>query len=125
MNILLIGTGGREHALAWKIAQSPLLDTLFIASGNGGTHKLGEHVNLNVGDHAAVVSFCQQNSVGLVVVGPEAPLVDGLADSLRAAADQAESFASRCCQVLGGERRRCGGAQAGEGGGLENRCDGS
>lgn len=85
MNILLIGTGGREHALAWKIAQSPLLKSLFIASGNGGTHKLGQHVDLNVGDHAAVVDFCHENSVELVVVGPEAPLVDGLADSLKAA----------------------------------------
>lgn len=82
MNILLIGTGGREHALAWKIAQSPLLSSLFIANGNGGTVELGSHVDLNVTDHASIVSFCTQQHVELVVVGPEAPLVDGLADSL-------------------------------------------
>ena len=82
MNILLIGSGGREHALAWKIAQSPLLHTLFIASGNGGTEALGKHVKLDVTDHKAVVNFCADNLIELVVVGPEAPLVDGLADSL-------------------------------------------
>ncbi|MEP0942693.1 MAG: phosphoribosylamine--glycine ligase [Rhizobiaceae bacterium] len=85
MNILLIGTGGREHALAWKIAQSPLLDTLYIASGNGGTHRLGEHLDIDVSDHSAVVDTCRDYKVELVVVGPEAPLVDGLADSLSAA----------------------------------------
>ena len=82
MNILLIGTGGREHALAWKIAQSPLLDTLYLATGNGGTTALGVHVELNVADHAAVVNFCKDHSIELVVIGPEAPLVDGLADTL-------------------------------------------
>ena len=85
MKVLVIGNGGREHALAWKIAQSPLLDTLYIAAGNGGTHDLGQHVDIDVSDHAGVVDFCQQNNVALVVVGPEAPLVDGLADSLKAA----------------------------------------
>ncbi|MEP1206599.1 MAG: phosphoribosylamine--glycine ligase [Rhizobiaceae bacterium] len=85
MNILLIGTGGREHALAWKIAQSPLLQTLYIAAGNGGTKTLGSHVDLNVGDHSAVSAFCKQHAVNLVVVGPEAPLVDGLTDSLQSA----------------------------------------
>ncbi len=85
MNILLIGTGGREHALAWKIAQSPLLETLFIATGNGGTTELGVHADLDTTDHQAVVSFCNLKSVELVVVGPEAPLVDGLSDSLNQA----------------------------------------
>ena len=85
MNILLIGSGGREHALAWKIAQSPLCDTLFIAPGNGGTHDLGEHISLNVEDHAGVVALCKLQNIELVVVGPEIPLVDGLADPLREA----------------------------------------
>ena len=85
MNILLIGSGGREHALAWKINQSPLLETLFITPGNGGTRSLGTHVELDVSDHGAVVSFCQLQKIELVVIGPEVPLVDGLADSLRAA----------------------------------------
>jgi phosphoribosylamine---glycine ligase len=85
MNILLIGSGGREHALAWKLAQSPLCDSLFAAPGNPGIGEEATLVDLNIGDHDAVIAFCRDNSIGLVVVGPEAPLVDGLGDSLRAA----------------------------------------
>ncbi len=85
MNILLIGSGGREHALAWKISQSSLCDTLFIAPGNGGTQELGEHIKLDVEDHVGVVALCKLQNIQLVVVGPEIPLVDGLADPLRAA----------------------------------------
>ncbi len=85
MNVLLIGAGGREHALAWKIAQSPLLEKLFCAPGNPGISACGERVALVVSDHAAVAEFCKANEIGLVVVGPEAPLVAGLADDLRAA----------------------------------------
>jgi phosphoribosylamine--glycine ligase len=90
MNILLLGSGGREHALAWKLAQSRLLsgdgDRLYAAPGNPGVAEHAELVALDVTDHAAVIAFCEAKRVGLVVVGPEAPLVDGLADSLRAAA---------------------------------------
>jgi phosphoribosylamine--glycine ligase len=87
MNVLVIGSGGREHALAWKIAQSPLVAEVLVAPGNPGTARLdrARNVSLDPGDHAAVVSFCANNAIGLVVIGPEAPLVDGLADSLRAA----------------------------------------
>jgi len=85
MNILIIGSGGREHALAFKISQSPLLDRLFIAPGNGGTASLGENVDLDISDHDAVARFCLSSEIGLVVIGPEAPLVAGLADDLRAA----------------------------------------
>jgi len=85
MNVLLIGSGGREHALAWKLAQSPRLHTLFAAPGNPGIAAHAEIVGLDVSDHAAVVEFAAAQSIGLVVIGPEAPLVDGLADSLRAA----------------------------------------
>ncbi|WP_068080965.1 phosphoribosylamine--glycine ligase [Polycladidibacter stylochi] len=84
MNILLIGSGGREHALAWALAKSPVLNKLFIAPGNAGTKACGENVALDIEDHEKVVAFCRENLVKLVVVGPEAPLVDGLADSLRA-----------------------------------------
>ena len=80
MNILLIGSGGREHALAWAIANSPLTDTLFCSPGNAGIAQEAEIVVLDVDDPAAVISFCKVNAVGLVVVGPEAPLVAGLAD---------------------------------------------
>ena len=104
MNILLIGTGGREHALAWKIAQSPLLNTLFIASGNGGTRWLGTHTDLNVGDHGAVVAFCRDNSVELVVVGPEAPLVDGLADSLESAGIAVFGPSGKAAQLEGSKQ---------------------
>lgn len=82
MNILLIGSGGREHALAWKIAQSPLLKTLYCAPGNGGMQDMSTCVNLDVADHEAVINFCTEFDIGLVVVGPEAPLVDGIADAL-------------------------------------------
>ncbi|MEQ1951013.1 phosphoribosylamine--glycine ligase [Mesorhizobium sp. CN2-181] len=85
MNVLLIGSGGREHALAWKLAASPMLTKLFAAPGNPGIAKEAEIVALDIGDHAAVASFCQDKAIDLVVVGPEAPLVAGLADDLRAA----------------------------------------
>ncbi|MGW5958934.1 phosphoribosylamine--glycine ligase [Methylorubrum thiocyanatum] len=85
-SILLIGSGGREHALAWAIAKSPLCARLFIAPGNPGTAQHGENrPDLPVSDHAAVVAFCKAEKVGLVVVGPEAPLVAGLVDDLQAA----------------------------------------
>ena len=85
MNVLLIGSGGREHALAWKLAQSPLLTRLYAAPGNPGIAQEAECVALDVADHAAVVAFCRSNAIDLVVIGPEAPLVAGLADALRAA----------------------------------------
>ncbi|MCV0395407.1 MAG: phosphoribosylamine--glycine ligase [Rhizobiaceae bacterium] len=84
MNVLLIGSGGREHALAWKLAASPLLTKLYAAPGNPGIAREAECVVLDVTDHAAVAAFCKTRSVDLVVVGPEAPLVAGLADNLAA-----------------------------------------
>jgi len=84
MNILLIGSGGREHALAWKLAQSRLLqngDRLFAAPGNPGMAECAALVTLDVADHAQVMRFCEEREIGLVVVGPEAPLVAGLADA--------------------------------------------
>ena len=89
MNILLLGSGGRENALAWKLAQSRLLadaqDRFYAAPGNPGIAEYAETISLDATDHAAVITFCQKHTIGLVVVGPEAPLVDGLGDSLRAA----------------------------------------
>jgi phosphoribosylamine--glycine ligase len=84
MNILLLGSGGREHALAWKLAQSPSLTRLYAAPGNPGIGEEALCVALDVSDHKAVCEFCTMRNVDLVVIGPEAPLVDGLADSLRA-----------------------------------------
>ncbi|AOF96291.1 phosphoribosylamine--glycine ligase [Sphingobium sp. RAC03] len=83
MNILLLGGGGREHALAWKLAQSPRLDTLYAAPGNPGIAEQATLVDLDATDHRSVLDFCTRHSIGLVVIGPEAPLVDGLADNLR------------------------------------------
>jgi len=84
MNILLLGSGGREHALAWRLAQSPRVDTLYAAPGNPGIARCAQIVSLDATDHGAVAAFCAEQDIGLVVVGPEAPLVDGLGDALRA-----------------------------------------
>ena len=81
----MLGSGGREHALAWKLAQSPLCDKLWAAPGNPGIAQHAECTALDVADHEAIVAFCSDHAIGLVVIGPEAPLVDGLADSLRVA----------------------------------------
>jgi len=87
MNILLLGGGGREHALAWKLAQSRLLsgsgDRLYAAPGNPGIADHAELIALDLADHGAVARLCEERRIGLVVIGPEGPLVDGLADSLR------------------------------------------
>jgi len=80
MNVLLLGSGGREHALAWKMTQSPLLTKLYIAPGNAGTKHHGENVSLDVDDHQALKAFVLDNKIELVVVGPEAPLVAGVHD---------------------------------------------
>ncbi|MCY0094127.1 phosphoribosylamine--glycine ligase [Hoeflea ulvae] len=85
MNVLLIGSGGREHALAWKIAQSPMLGTLYAAPGNPGIADHATLSALDVTDHDSVVAFCRDKAIDLVVVGPEAPLVAGLADALTGA----------------------------------------
>jgi phosphoribosylamine--glycine ligase len=85
MNILLLGSGGREHALAWKIAASPLTTKLWCAPGNAGIAQEAECVALDITDHACVVAFCKANKVDFVVVGPEAPLVAGIVDDLEAA----------------------------------------
>ena len=101
MNILLIGGGGREHALAWKLAQSPLCDTLYAAPGNPGIGEEAELVALDPADHAALAAFCLAHKVGLVVVGPEAPLVDGLADSLREAGVAVFGPSAKAAQLEG------------------------
>jgi phosphoribosylamine---glycine ligase len=82
MNVLLVGSGGREHALAWKLAQSPLLDRLLIAPGSPGTAQVGHNVPVDAGSHALLLDIARREHVGLVVIGPEAPLAAGLADLL-------------------------------------------
>lgn len=85
MNVLLLGSGGREHALAWAMAASPLIGTLYCAPGNAGIAEVARCVPLDITDHAALAPFCRENRIDLVVVGPEAPLVAGVADDLSAA----------------------------------------
>ena len=85
MNILILGSGGREHALAWKIAASPLTTKLYCAPGNAGIAQEAECVALDIADHAAVIAFCQQAKIDFVVVGPEGPLCAGIVDDLEAA----------------------------------------
>ena len=84
MNILVLGSGGREHTLSHKISQSNRCEKLFIAPGNAGTARLGENVNLNIEDALEVGAFVKANDIGIVVIGPEAPLVSGLHDGLKA-----------------------------------------
>src|SRR3954468_18381177 len=85
MHILLLGSGGREHALAWKIAASPLTTKLWCAPGNAGITREAECVPIDITDHAAVIAFCKASKVDFVVVGPEGPLVAGIVDDLEAA----------------------------------------
>jgi phosphoribosylamine--glycine ligase len=80
MNILLLGSGGREHALAWKISQSPLCGQLFIAPGNPGTASCGTNISLSLNDFSAITTVCLEKNIEMVVVGPEDPLVNGIYD---------------------------------------------
>jgi len=80
MKILLLGSGGREHALAWKIAQSPKVEKLYIAPGNAGTTAVGENVNIKATDFEAISAFALKEDIAMVVVGPEDPLVKGIYD---------------------------------------------
>ena len=101
MNVLLIGGGGREHALAWKLKQSPLLDRLYCAPGNAGIAALAECVKLDITDHGAVARFGKDYDIGLVVIGPEVPLVAGLADDLAAAGVKAFGPSREAAQLEG------------------------
>lgn len=101
MRVLLVGSGGREHALAWKLAQSPLLQQLWTAPGNPGTAALGENVPIPADDLGALVAFAGRELADLVVVGPEAPLVAGLADRLAAAGIPCFGPRARAAEIEG------------------------
>ncbi len=110
MNILVVGSGGREHALAWKLAQSPRADRIWVAPGNAGTQQEAENVDLPMDDFQEIIKFAKQNTVGLTVVGPEAPLANGLIDALdeagipafgpKRSAAQLEASKVFCKQIL-------------------------
>ena len=99
MNILVIGGGGREHALCWKLRQSQHCAALYCAPGNAGIAAVAECVAIDVADHAAVVAFAKAHAIGMVVIGPEAPLVDGLADALRASGIRAFGPSAAAAQL--------------------------
>jgi phosphoribosylamine--glycine ligase len=104
MHVLLIGGGGREHALAWAISASPLLTRLYCAPGNAGIAECAECIELDAADHEAVIGSCRENGIGLVVIGPEAPLVAGLADDLRAAGFKVVGPGREGAQLEGSKR---------------------
>ena len=101
MNVLLIGGGGREHALAWKISQSPQLGKFFAIPGSPGIKNFAECVNLSIEDNAALVDFAKTNAIDLVVIGPEAPLVNGLVDALNDAGIKAFGCTRDAAQIEG------------------------
>ncbi|WP_422019318.1 phosphoribosylamine--glycine ligase [Roseibium sp.] len=101
MKVLLIGSGGREHSLAWALAKSPTLTKLYAAPGNAGIAEHAELTGLDVSDHAAVITFCRDKQIEFVVVGPEAPLVAGLVDDLEAAGIKAFGPSKAAAQLEG------------------------
>src|SRR6201747_1857903 len=101
MHILLLGSGGREHALAWKIAASPLVTKLWCAPGNAGIAREAECVALDIADHAAVIDFCRKHAVDFVVVGPETPLAAGIVDDLASAGIRAFGPSKQASQLEG------------------------
>src|SRR6201997_3670371 len=103
MNILLLGSGGREHALAWKMADSPLTERLYCASGNAGIAQQAQCVPLDLTDHGAIVAFCRDRRIDMVVVGPEAPLCAGIVDDLESAGIKAFG-PSRAAAALEGSK---------------------
>ena len=99
MNVLIVGSGGREHALAWKVAQSPRLAKLYVAPGNAGTAALAENAAIKAEDSGALVDFARAKAIDLVIVGPEGPLANGVADALRAARFQVFGPARAAAQI--------------------------
>ncbi|MEM9967782.1 MAG: phosphoribosylamine--glycine ligase [Pseudomonadota bacterium] len=114
MNILILGSGGREHALAWAVMQNPKCDKLIVAPGNAGIAAIADCADLNILDGASIVAFCESNNIEFVIIGPEAPLAAGVADDLRtsgfavfgpsaaaARLETSKSFTKEICQASG------------------------
>ena len=93
MNVLIVGSGGREHALAWQLAKSPLVDKLYCAPGNGGIAEIATCVDIDVMDFSGLIGLCRAEEIEFVVVGPEAPLVEGFVDRWKAARDSPRIYA--------------------------------
>ena len=108
MNILIIGSGGREHAITWKICQSPKAGKVFVLPGNPGTSQIATNVEgVSVDDHVSIVAFCKANHIDLVIVGPEDPLALGLADRLQAAGIRVFGPAPRSMDTRWKAHRAC------------------
>src|SRR5271156_2142270 len=103
MDVLILGSGAREHALAWACAKSPLIGNLFVAPGNPGCATVAQTVPLSLADNAKVIAFCRAESIDLVVVGPESPLVSGLADDLIAAGVSCFRPTKEAAKLVGSE----------------------
>ncbi|WP_319530077.1 phosphoribosylamine--glycine ligase [uncultured Cohaesibacter sp.] len=101
LNVLLIGSGGREHSLAFALSKSPLLGELYVAPGNAGLLQLAKKAEVKESDHDAVIAFCKDKAIDFVIIGPEAPLVDGLVDSLTAAGIEAFGPSAEAAQLEG------------------------
>ncbi len=101
--VLVVGSGGREHALAWRLRQSPTVERVYVAPGNGGTAREAgmENVDLSVADHAGLIAFCRDNGVDLVVVGPEQPLAAGLTDAMAEAGIACFGPSAKAAQLEG------------------------
>lgn len=104
MNVLLLGSGGREHAMAWSIGRSNLLDTLYIAPGNPGTEGIGTNVDLSLSDFEAILSFVEEHDIDLTVVGPERPLVEGIADYLDSKGHKVFGPSKKAAQLEGSKK---------------------
>lgn len=104
MNVLLLGSGGREHAMAWSISKSPKLDNLYVAPGNPGTAELGTNVDLSLSDFEGIRNFIQENNIELTVVGPEKPLVEGIADFLEEKEHKVFGPSQKAAQLEGSKK---------------------
>ena len=106
MKVLLLGSGGREHALAWKIAQSPKIEKLYIAPGNAGTSAVGENVDIKATDFPALKAFALEHKIDMIVVGPEDPLVQGIFDCFKEDAATRHHYRSFCKRRAAGRQQR-------------------
>ena len=96
INVLIIGNGGREHALAWKLAQSPRIGKLYVAPGNGGTRQVAENIPIETNDIDGLVQFAEKNEIGLTVVGPDDPLALGVVDAF--SSERSADFRPNACR---------------------------
>ena len=108
MNILILGSGGREHAFALKLSESSKVKQLFVAPGNAGTNKIAKNINVDLSDFEAVKKIVLENNIKMVVVGPEVPLVEGVHDEYNLSANRSGQSLVWCSVLVGGGGSGCG-----------------